>query len=45
MNYQIHSGGVYHIRYHFVWCPKCRRPSAEVSAEMIGAYIGAQKGK
>jgi len=26
MSYQTHSGGVYHIRYHFVWCPKYRRP-------------------
>ena len=26
MTYRIHSGGVYHIRYHFVWCPKYRRP-------------------
>ena len=26
MTYRAHSGGVYHIRYHFVWCPKYRRP-------------------
>ena len=26
MTYRTHSGGVYHIRYHFVWCPKYRRP-------------------
>ena len=26
MSYRTHSGGVYHIRYHFVWCPKYRRP-------------------
>ena len=26
MSYRTQSGGVYHIRYHFVWCPKYRRP-------------------
>jgi len=26
MTYRTHSGGVYHIRYHFAWCPKYRRP-------------------
>jgi len=26
MSNRTHSGGVYHIRYHFVWCPKFRRP-------------------
>ena len=26
MGNRTHSGGVYHIRYHFVWCPKFRRP-------------------
>ena len=26
MTYRTHSGGVYHIRYHFVWCPKYRWP-------------------
>ncbi len=26
MSYQIHSGGVYQIKYHFVWCPKYGRP-------------------
>ena len=26
MTYRTHSGGMYHICYHFVWCPKYRRP-------------------
>jgi len=25
MSKQTHAGGVYHINYHFVWCPKYRR--------------------
>ncbi len=27
MSYRTHSGSVYHIRYHFVWRPKYRRPA------------------
>ena len=26
MSKQTYAGGVYHINYHFVWCPKFRRP-------------------
>jgi putative transposase len=26
MDEQTHVGGVYNISYHFVWCPKFRRP-------------------
>jgi len=26
MTYRTHSGGVHHIRHHFVWCPRFRRP-------------------
>jgi len=26
MTYRTHSGGAHHIRYHFVWRPKYRRP-------------------
>ncbi len=24
--YHQHTGGVYHLQYHFVWCPKYRKP-------------------
>ena len=47
---QKHRGGVYEINYHFVWCPKYRRPvlvggiadDAKVIIENLSKSLGCE---